>query len=602
MGTTLSPFNRRKFNVRPQPVIPATISDFSGGLNAVDNDVTMKTKFAKVLTNWQQDVDGSQAVRWGTGFRYDVTGVVTGDIIGLEYFNDHLVVFTTTGQIAKITLDGTITAIWNSTIAGALSGSPSGWSTGLDVGTIDTTEFKGQLVVCNGVDKPLLIDTDMTVDYLQDLAVGTNVNTPIGQFCTTVANYVVIAGIASVPGSIYISSAGTSGVYLGDAAPNDGIAFALDTFVPQNSKTIIGLASFRNALFVFFDGAIVPVTLGEYDSAGNHTPIVQDNIIGHGVINFRTVTTTQNDLIMSDMLGVHAATQNSFGRFTTKPASALIEPVYLPSISFDADARSLCFSVYNKIEHRMMTFIPDGDGMVCWVLTFEDGLKNPRWSRFTGLVFDCGCMSKRGRVFLATGTKIFQYGNGIFDDEDYTADLQNNTDGDWAASTAYVVGDYVTVDDTSYVCLSNHTSGSDFADDLELEYWEEYLGEEITFDWEMPWTAVNARTITKQLQYLQADTQGTAGFEIDVFIDNYYKDVDDEYDPAVSMQFVAGDSGGYGVPNAQNFGGGRRLRDERPWDMPASFKVMKMRLHGSTRERLRIITISIMYTKGSSQR
>src|SRR5690606_26760532 len=119
----------------------ATLRDFSGGLNLVDADATIRSNFAKVLKNMHRDLDGTMSMRWGTGFLYDVSGTVDGNIIEMHYFNDRMLVFTDEGEIATIDVSGTKTAIWNSTIAAALAGSPSGWSTGLV--TIDVTEFKG---------------------------------------------------------------------------------------------------------------------------------------------------------------------------------------------------------------------------------------------------------------------------------------------------------------------------------------------------------------------------------------------------------------------------------------------------------------------------
>src|SRR5690606_41917917 len=67
------------------------------------------------------------------------------------------------------------------------------------------------------------------------------VYTPIGKYGTTVANYAVIAGVASDPGEIYISSTGTSGVYPGDGAPNDSVSINVATYAPETNGVIIGL-------------------------------------------------------------------------------------------------------------------------------------------------------------------------------------------------------------------------------------------------------------------------------------------------------------------------------------------------------------------------
>lgn len=598
---TLSPFLNHKFSRRTQALKDATISDFSGGLNGADNDITMKTKYSKVLVNFQKQQDGSHAVRWGTKFKWDITGVVTGTLIEIVYFNEHIVAFTTTGQICKITEAGVITKIWDTAIAAALPGAPSGWSSGLTMGSIDTTEFKGELIVQNGVDKPIILSATLDVTYLQDLAMGSNINTPIGKYVTTVANYVVVAGVASALGSIWISSAGTSGVYVGDPAPNDGVSFNLSSFVPQNAGEIIGLASFRNFLLAFFEGAVVVVELGVYTSAA-HTPAVQDNIIGHGVINHRTAVVTKNDLFMADLLGWHRANRNQFGLVDTHNVDDLIDTLYQATVGFETDKRSHCYAVWNALEHRIMLFVhTEDDEHVMWVLTYEkESGKGISWTQFSGLHFHCACTTRKGRVFFGQGTKLYQYGNGVFPDEDYHADHIDDFDSLWTTATAYVIDDIVDEAGTVYICLGAHTSGV-FADDLALGLWEEYTGEPIEFDWELPWTDINSRALKKQLKYIMADTQGTASFSIDVFVDNYYKDIDGNYDPAVTLNFVAGDSGGYGSGD-QPYGGGRRLRDERPWSMPSDFKIMKMRIHGETIKPLRFITLTILYFIGTIRR
>lgn len=553
----LSLFGRRQFNVKPQLLKSATLSDFGGGLNVVDNDVTMKSRFAKVLDNFNKNTDGSQSLRWGTKLKYNIAGIVTGNIIETIYFNRHLIVVTSTGQIAKITEAGVITAIWNPTIAAALPGAPSGWTTGLVVGSIDSSEFKGELIIVNGVDKPLIVSKTLTVKYLQDPATGSNVFVPIGKYVTTVSNYLVIAGIASNGTEVYISSQGTSGVWPGDAEPNDSLTINLGAWVPQNTGDIIGLGSFRNNLIATFNGAIVVVELGAYEG-DEHKPKVQDNIVQHGVISHRTTITTKNDFIMGDILGWHTAVRNQFGLVDTKGLSELIDPAYMREIPIDAN-RSKAFAVHNRIENRFMVFLPTTTGVVVWVMTSSDKeqIKNAAFSRYVGWNFDCGCTSERGRVFLAKGTKIYQYGNSIYEGEDYTADLINDPNPD---------------------------------------------GNPIEFDLELPWTDINARANKKFLKSIQADTNGKAQFTFEVYVDNFYRDkLSGDRTPALSMNFVAGDSGGYGDGD-QPFGGGRRLRDERPWSLPAEFKIMKLRIHGSTREALQIVTLTILYYMGTYRR
>jgi len=601
----LSVFNKRPFRVRPQLLQSATLSDFGGGLNVADNDLTMKSRFAKVSDNVNKNIDGSLSIRWGTGFKYDISGVVTGTLIEVQYFNRHLLAFTTTGQIAKITEAGVITAIWNPTIAAALPGAPSGWSTGLVVGSIDTSEFKGDLIVVNGVDKPLIISKLLVAKYLSDPATGSNIYTPISKYVTTVSNYLVMSGITANGAEVYISAQGTSGVWPGDAPPNDSVTINLGAWVPQNTGDIIGLGSFRNNLIVGFNGAIAVVELGQYDNATtpNHVPKVQDNIVERGMISHRTTMTTKNDFIMADILGWHTAVRNQFGLVDTKGLSELVDPEYMQAVPADTD-RPKAFSVHNKIENRFMTFLPTSTGAVAvYVMSSSDKetIKSQAFNVYKGWDWTCGCMSERGRVYLGKGTRIYQYGNSIYPGEAYTADKVGDYQAAWATATVYAEGYRVLQGGKTYYALVAHTS-TVFADDLDDLKWAEYFGEPIDFDFELPWADINQRARKKVLKSLQADTKGKASFTFEVYVDNFYKDVQTgDYTPAVAMEFVAGDSLGYGGGD-QPYGGGRRLRDERPYAIPAEFKLMKIRIHGSTRLALQIVTLTILYYMGTYRR
>jgi len=50
------------------------------------------------------------------------------------------------------------------------------------------------------------------------------------------------------------------------------------------------------------------------------------------------------------------------------------------------------------------------------------------------------------------------------------------------------------------------------------------------------------------------------------------------------------------------YGGGRRTRDERTYGYNTKFKLLKLRIHGETTQRLRIVSISIAYLRGGIRR
>lgn len=600
---SLSPFGRSEFKInRRQQPIPqeATLENFNGGLNVVDNDLRLTTRHSVVETNVHRDLDGTKSVRWGTKFFVDVTGTVTGNIIEIKYFQDKLVVFMDTGQIATINGSGTKTAIWNSTIASALPGSPSGWSSGLT--TIDFTEFRNELVVCNGVDKPILISKTHTVTYLQDLGTGSNVNTPVGRYCTTAGNYTIIAGVTASPDVVYISAQGTSGTYPGDPDPNDSLSINIAAYAPQQGGNLRGLSSFRNFLVVHFATSSVVIILGEYEGAV-HKPRVLDTIPEHGVVCHRIPVVLNTDIVYADHVGVYKAKRNVFGNALDSMKLARdIQPLFTADVPLDEVDRFKSFSVHNPHENRIMFFLYNGTEYKIYVMTFTEDLKPDKvgWSFFTGWDWTCGTNSVRGRVYFCKGSKVFQYGNGVFTDEDFTGDLFGEYDSTWTTATAYVVGDRVLQSGTVYICTVAHTSDV-FADDLENEVWEEYLGELIEYDWEMPWSDINSRMRKKRVSYVGIDTVGTSKFNLQLYIDNIRRDANGDDDPALQMEFVAGSSPGYGGGD-QPYGGGRRAADERMWGFPCEFKLLKIRVTGSTNLRLAFVSITFLLTKGTYKR
>lgn len=615
----LSLFPKGAFKSKPISYREAALSDFSGGLNVRDKERAMASAYAPVLINLNPYRDRTMGTRWGTCRKATTTGAVTGNIRELIYFEHHVLAVTTTGQIGAY---GTypsapgyaeVTAIWNSAFAALLPGTPSGWSSSTSIP--DSTEFKGSLIIVDNVNKPLLINSDLDVEYLNDPATGSNVNTPIGAFVTTVGNYVVMAGIFGAPDDIYISSAGTSGVWPGDPAPNDSIVMSIGSYVPANSGGITALASFRNYLLVGYEKSIVVVELGIYDGT-DHTPKVQEAIIEHGMLNHRSIITTKNDLIMASGLGWHAAKKNTYGLIETQSLSELIDPAWVGE--FDALARVVTrdpFALRDPLEGRLMVLAPNTSTSSGFAMLSSDKetIRSPRWSQYEiGKRYSCGCTTDTGRVFVAYQTKIFQLGNDVYRDEEYTSDGAGEWTNVWTASTAYAIGDIVgsNVDyankGTGYICLVAHTSSSDasdgFADDLDEGYWAINPGSAIEFEWEFPWSPMNTRGRTKNIKEINPETEGAGTFTLSLFADNYYQNPETgALTPQLEMDFVGADGPGYGNGD-QTYGGGRRTKDARGWGLPFVFKLMKMRITGETYERLTFTAFNILYRLGSFRR
>jgi hypothetical protein len=600
---SLSPFgsSRLKINRQARPRLDeATLNDFSGGLDLTDTELKLKTNFSKVLDNINRDIDGTNSVRQGTKFKWDISSVVTGDIIEKVDFRGKIIAFTDTGQIATVDeATGAVAAIWNSTIAGNLPGNPAGWST--DITTIDTTEFKNELVVSNGVDKPILISKTHTVTYLQDIPTGSNVFTPIGRFNTTVGNYTVIAGVAASPDELYISAAGTSGTWPGDDAPNDSLSINISSYAAELGGDLRGIGSFKNYLLVHFATSTLVIVLGEYVDTV-HKPRVLDTISRQGIISFRTGISYNNEVIIADEKGVWKATRNAFATgLESEKLSGRIQPEYIAAVPSGIEDRRKSFMVSNDNENRLLLFLKQTTGYKIFVMSYDEGFKRRAWNTYSGWNWTSACTTVKGRIYFSIGSRIYQLGNDIFPNESYQGDQLNDTDDEWQPATAYVADQVIIHEGVGYIVLENHTSGI-FADDLEANKLAVYEGIPIEFDWELPWTDTNSRMKKKKLSYIGLDTVGEATFTIEAYIDNFRYDENGNDDPAISIEFVAGSSLGFGGGNNPYYGGGRRAVDERLWGFPCEFKILKLRVKGSTTRRMKFVAITLLYSRGTFKR
>jgi hypothetical protein len=102
---------------------------------------------------------------------------------------------------------------------------------------------------------------------------------------------------------------------------------------------------------------------------------------------------------------------------------------------------------------------------------------------------------------------------------------------------------------------------------------------------------------------ISLDTQGTGNFTVEGYVDNIFN-YHGTPAPMLSMHFVGGNSGGYGNSPYGNapYGGGRRTSDERLFAWTTKFKLLKLRLFGTTTKKLKFISVSIAYIHGGIRR
>jgi hypothetical protein len=262
--------------------------------------------------------------------------------------------------------------------------------------------------------------------------------------------------------------------------------------------------------------------------------------------------------------------------------------------------------IHDPLWHDTILFNPSGRA---FVHTGSENLHYSSWSEYNFPTnWRCACTTFLGRVFYADGTRIFQHGNAVFNGENYTADRMNDRDANWVASTAYTAGQIIrdTVGNVSYTCLLSHTSGSTtIANDIagNQGLWKAYLGIPISFEMELPWLSGKDPMKSKQLRYTTVGTLGTSEFTLEAYVDALYKDSNGNviFSPALSTLFIGGDAPGAGY-NSGPFGGGRRADDPRLWNFPVKFKLLKLRIIGSTFKPLQIINMAFLYSRGRYKR
>ena len=506
----------------------------------------------------------------GNAVQYVGENDFVGDrIINATYFDDRIIAVSRDGTILEIDSQANSRVIFNSQIAAAQPDSPAGWGV---LEFCSFAVFNGELIICNGIDKPLIVNfsnQEFPCLYLADLASSSNANTPICRYVVAMAEYLVMAGDVTAPGTIYISNRNTSGTWTGDADPNDAVTVDVGQVVQSQNNIIRGIARFRESLIVAFDDVIAFGVLGNYVE-DVHTPDFTDCVFQYGTVSHRSMINLGNDLLMNDPIGVPSIARAQFtGQLRPDRVSQLIDPeIQRAILALTVGATSdRVFSVFDQREGRYMLFVPNASTYAAttetsgFIFTLIPSLKINAWAKFEGWNWTCGFRSALGRVFFFDDAKLFV------------------TSADEDPIYADFIGD-VTRDDVD--------------DPAE--------GKAIDFVWEFPWADFEKRMNIKLLRYLSFDARGSGEFNAKVFIDNIYRNPNtSELNPTLSMTFSGGDGSGFGEGD-QPYGGELQATDERLRAATTKFKIMKLRVDGSTKEPLSIVSTTFAYQDGSIQR
>lgn len=586
--------------LRSERLQHTTLRDFTGGLNTVDSDLVMSPKYASVLNNMYRATDGSIAVRPGT--ELFVTSNDLDEVVNCEFFNDRIVAVGKNGKVITVQNDGTITKIWD-----GANESPA-WSTGIEF--ISFAQFSNELIICNGVDKPLVVDSSFTCGYLVDKSDGTNDDVPVARYVSTSDRYVVMGGDNSNPSLLYISNQDTAGTWSGDSS-SDGVDIDLSRYVHTGSTLIQGLTPFREKLVVFFERAILVIKLGNYDSNDNHVPDIQDVIPQFGAISHRSVAPIGSDLLFADRTGVPSMEEAVFKeRLDPEHVSELISSAMQPRLNALSPLTQLdrVFAVYNRTDNQYMLFVPNNDTKaditeyVCFVYTKIDQLNIAAWSVYRNLPYRCACVSDRGRVFLGFENKLYALGE---QEETLNSDRLGELDT-FKDGTAFTDG-------TGWEI--NVAFGSYEVDRADT-------GLPVRFEWELPWGEFGDRSRAKELRYVAMEAIGRGPFLLQLFLDNNqfdpstgrttldnvdfdtYYSYRDELIPVAELPFVGRAHPGFGSVSfgASQFGDVFNTADERAIYVPSRFMIMKPRIEGWTREPVGIVSMSFSMMFGSMRR
>jgi len=557
-------FNPQSMGYREQLQF-STVRAFEGGLNVADTDLNMAPKYAKVLDNMERGTDGTLSIRPGTKFFHKSAN--TSNIVNMFYFNAFVITAHADGAIYKIDGAGTATLI-EKVGGGAL------WPTGVTF--VSFTIFNSDLIMANGRDTPVVISGHpadaryMLGDYLHDKASGSSINVPKGAFVIAHGQYTCMAGMPGKPSTIAVSHKGASGTWVADAAPNDAIEIDLGPRISLGSATITGLVAYRDKLIVTFERGVLPLNLGVYaGSPAVHTPTDDGFIEEFGCLSHRSLYSVGDDTFYCDNIGINSIARVSvFNTLRPVRVSQLIDSLItaaMQKLSGAQIARHV-FSVYDMRNARYIIFVPEfeADGVTIKESVGYSYMNIPAlgikaWARLRGWKWRSACRTSLQNVLFSVGNKIYSYD------------------------------------------FDNPTSNGDFEGDTEVN--ADGTGVPVSFEWELPWADFKQRMEQKLMRYIGLDTQGNSPFTLEAYVDNI-RQYEGARAPLLSMDFVGGDAAGYGEGGYGDgpYGGGRVTSEERLFAYVAKFKLLKLRVFGSSKKNLKFISISVAYLRGSMRR
>ena len=234
-----------------------TISDMSTIDGILASELNAQHGVIKVDANTiriQTRTTGTAGVTASRTYSYiRDTNTLGGNIIDCAFFQNYVIVFSNTGEIARGHYQtGVKSKIWNIALAAATYGAPRGWGP-CDHVSFDT--WKQTLIVVNGRnnDKPIEIDNERVslapTQYLVDPATSSNTFVYSSDFVLTHGSYLLLIGAnnpntpsTNTPTLTEISAAGTSGVFTGNPNPDDATQIDLGQVTTTVDPHITGVS------------------------------------------------------------------------------------------------------------------------------------------------------------------------------------------------------------------------------------------------------------------------------------------------------------------------------------------------------------------------
>jgi hypothetical protein len=600
-----------KMTRRTQKLTSVTARKFEGGLNVVDSELNLSSKYAVVLDNMYRGLEGSIMVRQGCKQYCDLTSISDGYQINGKYFAARNITVNSVGQVFSIDGSGAATRIWDSTIAAALRPGLVTWG---PTDFVAFEEFAGSLTIHNGIDKPLIVNESLLVDYLADPATGSNLNVPIGRIVCKFAKHLVIA----IGSELHVSDEDTSGVFVGDSGATYAAIFDLKTSVVSGPTDIVGLSPFRDWLLVHFQECTIPVQFNKITTPSDALVLAPTSDNGgtfnsYGSVSSRTAQDLGDMTLACDIVGVTSIAPATFtSKLSPDRPSRLVDPLIQDALSGLNNTTLLnsVFSQYDRLSSMYMLFIPHamrenqtethGFGY-----RYISKLGIEAWNTFSKWNWAWSSRSSEGLVFFGRANDNVIFVKGDEKKLPLYADFIGDQET-WSDGTVFLDG-----------------TGLSPVSDVDTS------GVPIRFVWELPWSDLKKRSIQKTIRYLLLDAQGTSAFTVKMFIDNKYIDRSDAGEtfadgtlfdddlgfirnlldnaevltPALTMEMVASDYGGYGEePYGDIYGGGRNTGFSRNILFPTKCNLFKLRFEGETMRPLKIVGITPVYIDGSIRR